>query len=102
MLSRADEISGELSGSEACAFPLRHGFAFLLESLFCHEIHRFLLAHVPRVDALIENGVGNRAQSHLQLLNLHFRSAISLFRHYLFAINRPTFNESAATKNRPD
>src|SRR5581483_12103459 len=30
MLSGADEISGKLSGSETCTFPLRHSFAFLL------------------------------------------------------------------------
>ena len=99
MLRGADEVGGELNGSKPGAFPFGHRFALLLVTFFGHQIHRFLLTHVSGVDALIENGVTNRAQPHLQLLHLHLGAAVSLFRHHLFAINRPALNEGSALEN---
>src|SRR5437762_748220 len=99
MLACADEIGRELSGSEPSTFPFRHCFAFLLITFFHHQIHRFFFAHIPGVNALIENSIANRAESHLQLLHLDLGSAVSLFRHRLFAIDSPALDEWSALKN---
>ena len=100
MLGGAYEICGKLGRSQACAFPFRYRFAFLLVSLLHHQIHRFLFVHVPCVNALVENGIADGAQPHLQLLHFHLGPAITLFRHHLFTINGPTLDECAALKNR--
>ena len=54
------------------------------------------------MNALIENGIADRAQPHFQLLHLDFGTAITLFCHHLFAVNRPTFDECATLKNCAD
>src|SRR5215469_8646508 len=102
MLAYTDEISGKLSRGEARSLPFRYRFAFLLISFLHHQTHRLLLAHVPSVNALIENGVGDSTQPHLQLLHLHLRSSVVLFRHHLFAIYSPALDERAAPKNSAD
>ena len=61
MLGRPHKISRKLRRGEACAFPFGDRFTFLLERLFHHQIHRFFLVHVPGVNALIENRIGNGA-----------------------------------------
>ena len=80
MLGDADEVGRELGGSKPGAFPFRDRFALLLETFLHHQVERFLFAHVPGVDALIEDGVADHAQPHLQLLHLHLGSAVSLLR----------------------
>src|SRR4029453_6445436 len=97
----ADEVGRELRGSEPGAIPFGHRFTLLLVTFFGHQIQRFLFPHISSVDALIENGVADRAKPHLQLLHLPLRSAVTLFGHHLLRINCPTLDESAALENCP-
>ena len=102
VLRRANEVGGELCRSEANAFPFRYRFALLLVTFFRHQIHCFLFGHVSGVNALIENSVANRPESHLQLLHFHFGSSVSLFCHHLLAIDGPALDEWSASKNCAD
>ena len=96
------EVRRELPAGDARPRPLADGLGLLLEGLPGHQREGFLLVHLARVDAVVEDGVRAGAQQHLQALHARARASEAVLGHEPLPVDRPALHERAVLEHGPD
>ena len=70
----ADEVRRELRRGQLCSDPFEGGFAFFLERVVDHQLHRVFAVHAIDVDGLVKDRVGDASQVPLERAQPHQRN----------------------------
>ena len=99
----AHKVGGQLAGRKLGALKLRGSFLVFLKGLLLHQVERLLVGHAERLQADVEDGIGEHAQFLLlkrqaQLRRLSRKPSSSM---HLGGVLRPAFDIGAVAEDGP-